>query len=125
MIITAPPENTTVCKDSDVTISCGYQSVRILPTAWLINGTVFTQQTLRDSPLYQLNNPFIPRSYSLTVFSISGNTTFQCIVQSAPSRTSMLGTVTVIGMYVRIMYICTYILYIGNCMCVHTLSLNN
>ena len=97
--ITAPPEDTTVCKDSDVTINCRYQSAMTFPTAWLINGTVFTQQDLRDSPLYRLNNPFIPRSYSLTVFSINGTTTFQCIVQSNPSLISVLGTVTVIGMY--------------------------
>ena len=97
--IIAPPEDTTVCKDSDVTINCRYQSAMTFPTKWLINGTLFTQQNLRDSPLYQLNNPFIPRSYSLTVFSITATTTFQCIVQSNPSSTSTLGTVTVIGMY--------------------------
>ena len=108
--IIAPPENTTVCKDSDVTINCGYRSARILPIAWLINGTVFTQRNLRDSPLYQMNNPFSPSTYSLTVFSIDGTTTFQCIVQSDPSITSTLGTVTVIGTYAHIiMYVCTCI----------------
>ena len=104
--IIAPPENTTVCKDSDVTINCGYQSARTLPIAWLINGMVFTQQDLRDSPLYRLNNPLSFRNYSLTVFSINGTTTFQCIVPSDPSITSTLGTVTVIGMYA---YTCTFI----------------
>ena len=84
-IIIAPPENTTVCKDSDVTINCRYQAVRAFPTAWLINGTLFTQRNLRDSPLYQMNNPFSPSTYSLTVFSITATTTFQCIVQSNPS----------------------------------------
>ena len=105
--ITAPPENTTVCKNSDVTISCEYQSVRAFPTAWLINGTLFTQENLQDSPLYQMNNPFDPRIYSLTVFSINVTTNFQCIVQT---RTSTLGTVTVIGTYAHIiMYVCTCI----------------
>ena len=98
--ITAPPENITVCKNSDVIINCRYQSAMTFPTKWLINGTVFTQQNLRDSPLYRLNNPFIPRSYSLTVFSITGNTTFQCLVQSTPTTISTLGRVTVIGTYV-------------------------
>ena len=108
--ITAPPENITVCKDSDVTINCRYQSPLTLPTLWFINGTLFTQQNLRDSSLYQLNNPFVPRSYSLTVFSITGTATFQCIVQSNPSIASTLGTVTVIGTYACAYYVCMYIL---------------
>ena len=103
MNIIAPPQNTTVCKDSDVTINCNYQSARTLPTVWLINKTLFPQENLQDSPLYQLNNPFSPINYSLTVFSINGTTTFQCIVHT---RTSTLGTVTVIGMYA---YTCTLI----------------
>ena len=105
--IIAQPEDTTVCKDSNVTINCRYQSARTLPTVWLINETVFTQQNLRDNPLYRLNDLFSPLSYSLTVFSITATTTFQCIVQSDPSITSTLGTVTVIGTYAHIMYVCT------------------
>ena len=75
-----PPENTTVNRGSSVTISCGYQWSRALPVTWIINGTLFTQQQVVDSPLYELNNPTTPRTYSLKVFSINGNTTFQCVV---------------------------------------------
>ena len=40
---------------------------------------------------------------SLTVFSINGTTTFQCVVLSTPNTTSTRGTVTVInGMILRI-----------------------
>ena len=104
VIITIPPENRTVHRGSDVTISCGYQWSTALPVTWIINGISFTQQEIVNSPLYQLNNPTIPIINSLTIFSINGTTTFQCIVLSDPVTTSTRGTVTVIGMY-----ICTYV----------------
>ena len=92
--IATPPENTTVCRGSDVTISCGHVTATALPVTWIINGTLFTQEEILNSPLYRLNNPN-PMSVSLTVFSINGNTTFQCIVLSTPNTTSTCGTVTV------------------------------
>ena len=99
MTITKPPENTTVCRGSDVTISCGYQWATALPVTWIINGTSFTQQEVVDSPLYQLNNPNSPITHSLTVFSSNHTTTFQCVVRSTPST---LGIVTVTaGMYLH------------------------
>ena len=101
VIITRPPENTTVCGGSDVNISCGYQWATALPVTWIINGTSFTQQEIMNSLLYQLNNPNTPTTLSLTVFSINGSTTFQCTVLSTLNITSTLGTVTVTsGMYV-------------------------
>ena len=101
--ITRPPENATInfCRGSDVTISCGYGSASALPVTWIINGSSFTQQEVVDSLLYQLNNPASPRSVSLTVFSINGTTTFQCIVHSTPHTISTRGTITVIGTYVH------------------------
>ena len=95
MEITAPPENPTVCRGSNVTISCGYGSATALPVTWIINGTSLTQQEIVDSPLYQLNNPASPRALSLIAFSINHTTTFQCIVHSTLNTTSTLGTVTV------------------------------
>ena len=101
VVINKPPENTTVCRGSDVTISCGYLKASALPVTWIINGTSFTQQEVVDSPLYQLNNPNNPKAVSLTAFSINHTTTFQCIVLSTANTTSTLGTVTVTtGMYV-------------------------
>ena len=100
--ILVPPENSTVSIGSNVTISCGYQWAMALPVTWIINGTSFTQQEVVDSPLYQLNNPASPRTFSLTVISINSTTTFQCIVHSTPNTTSTLITVTVTdGMYVH------------------------
>ena len=102
--ITIPPENTTVCRGSDVTISCVYGSVTALPVTWIINGTLFTQEEIVNSPLYQLNNPTTPPAYSLTVFSINSTTTFQCIVLSTPNTISTRGTVIVTnGTYVNIL----------------------
>ena len=93
--IITPPQNTTVCRGSDVTISCGYQWATALPVTWIINGTSFTQDQIVNSPLYQLNNPLNPKFTSLTVFSINGTTTFQCIVLYQLA-TSTRGTVTLI-----------------------------
>ena len=104
--ITSPPENTTVHIGDSVTISCGYAWSTALPVTWIINGTLFTLQEVVDSPLYQLNNPLSLMTHSLTVFSINGTTTFQCVVHSTASATiSTLGTVTV----TTGVYICTYI----------------
>ena len=103
--IAAPPENITVCRGSDVNISCGYGSSTALPVKWIINGTSFDQQEVANSPLYQLNNPIRPMTFSLTVFSINGTTTFLCVVLSTPTTTmnSTCGTVTVTnGTYVHI-----------------------
>ena len=97
VIFTILPENRTVHRGSDVTISCGYISATTLPVTWIINGISFTQEEIVNSPLYQLNNPTIPPANSLRVFSINDTTTFQCVVLSTPSTR---GTVTIIGMYV-------------------------
>ena len=117
---TAQPEDARVCKGSDVTINCGYLSSIARRTTWFINGTVFTQEELQDSPSYQLNNVFTPRIHSLTVFSIDFTTTFKCVVASSPTIASTVGTVTVIGTYANTyyvcMYVCTYVLTVGNCM---------
>ena len=98
--ITTPPKDIIVNRGSDVTINCGYTSATALPVTWIINGTSFDPQEIVNSPLYQLNNPNTPLAVSLTVFSINGTTTFQCVVQSTPNTTSTRGTVIVIGMNV-------------------------
>ena len=107
--ITTPPENTTICRGSDVTISCGYVSVTALPVTWIINGTSFTQEEIIFGPLYQQNNNTTPIANSLTVFSINGTTTFQCVVLSTPNTTSTRGTVTMIGMYCTYVHACMYV----------------
>ena len=115
--IARPPENTTVCRYSNVTISCGYLWSSVLPVTWIINGTSFTQQEVADSPLYRLNNPTTPRILSLTVFSITSTTTLQCIVHSITNVTSTSGKVTVTnGMYVCTVHICKIIaiLWVNN-----------
>ena len=99
MIISRPPENITVCRGSDVTISCGYQWASRLYVTWIINGTSFDQSAIENSPLYQLNNPASPMTISLTIYSINDTTTVQCIVYSTPSATSTLGIISLTGMY--------------------------
>ena len=101
-----------------MTMRCGYSCITALPVTWIINGTSFTQQEIVDSSLYQLNHLTTPDKLSLTVLSINGNTTFQCIVHSTPHTTNRTGTVIVAGMhkhvitYVRMyrcMHMCTYV----------------
>ena len=99
MTITQSPENTTVCRGSDVTISCGYQFASALAVTWIINDTSFDLSTIASNPSsYHLNFTHTAQSILLTVFSINGNTTFQCALHSDPITTSTTGTVTVIGM---------------------------
>ena len=94
--IIKPPGNTTVNIGDSATISCGFISATTLPVTWVINGILFDQSAIVNSPLYQLNNPLYIRSVSLTAFSVNVTTTFQCRFRSAIST---LGTVTVLGMY--------------------------
>ena len=106
--ITTPPEDTTVCRGSDVTISCGYDSNTPLNVVWRINGTAhLTQSQIMNISSYQLNNPTTPVNYSLTIFSINGTTIIRCSVASQSSNIipalSPIVTITVIGMY--IMYV--------------------
>ena len=109
VIISRPPENITVYRDSNVTISCGYQSASRLPVTWIINGTSFDQSAIENSPLYQLNNPVTLMRISLTIFSINDTTTVQCIVHSTPNTaTNTIGVVTITGMYIH-MHLCIYI----------------
>ena len=68
--IITPPENKTVCRGSNVNISCGYISSSALPTMWVIDGIPYEQSTLQSSPLYQLNNPTTPMNVSLTILMI-------------------------------------------------------
>ena len=108
VILTTPPENTTVCRGSDVTISCGHVTATLLRVTWIINGTLFDQDEILNSPLYQQSRQSTPTENSLIVFSINGTTTFQCIVQSTTNTISTIGTVTVTGSYVCV-YVCMYV----------------
>ena len=98
--IAQSPENTTVCRGSEVTISCGYQFVSLLVVTWIINGTSFDQLAIARNSSYHLAYIGTTQSYTylLTVVSINGNTTFQCAIHSDPIATTTTGTVTVIGM---------------------------
>ena len=83
MTITTPPEDTTVCRGSDVTISCGYDSDTPLDPLWLINVTThLLHSDIMKMSSYQVNNPTIPVNYSLTIFSINATTTIRCIITS-------------------------------------------
>ena len=101
--ITTPPEDTTVCRGNDVTISCGYDSDTPVDVVWRINGTTqLLQSDIMNMSSYQVNNPTTPVNYSLTIFSINGTTTIRCSIFSQfLNITPALGpevTVTVIGM---------------------------
>ena len=80
--ITTPPEDATVCRGSDVTISCGYDSDVPLDPVWRINATHLLQSNIMNMSSYQLNNPTTPVNYSLTVFFINATTMIRCTVAS-------------------------------------------
>ena len=111
--ITTPPENTTVCRSSDVTISCGYDSDTPLDPVWRINRTIFLQPSqIRIISSYQENNPTTPVNYSLTIFSINGTTEIRCSIAS-----QSLNVTTAISPDVIITVIGMYIMYIGYIIC--------
>ena len=122
--ITAPPENITVCRGSDVTISCGYDSDTPLDPVWQINRTIFLQPSqIMNMSSYQENNPTTTVNYSLTIFSINATTEIRCVITSrslnVTAALSPMGTVTVIGMC--IMYVdCT----ICEITCCYSLSIS-
>ena len=98
MTITTPPEDATVCRGSDVTISCGYDSDTPLDVVWRINATHFTKSQIMNISSYQLNNPTTPVNYSLTIFSINGTTTIRCaIALEVTVAISPTVTITVAG----------------------------
>ena len=109
--IIAPPQNVTVCKNSDVTIRCGYQSNTSLPTVWVIDGVQGSEEDISSNiyPSWKFNNRSNPLGYSMTQHSIKWITTFQCGIKLTPNITiySTRGTVTVVGTYAIIC--CTYL----------------
>ena len=92
--LTRPPEDTTVCRGSDVIISCGHNSTDIFFTIWGFN----------ESGLHSIvnNQKYRAINQTLIIFSINYTTTVQCAVQILPSAVilqSTSATVTVVGMY--------------------------
>ena len=93
--------NKTSCKGRGVIINCGYGNL-VSPVTWIINGTSLNQSDIMNNPSYKQRNLERPSMYSLEVFSITGTTTFQCIIHSDTAVTSTEGIITVIGMWVTI-----------------------
>ena len=94
VVITRPPEDTTVCRGSDVIISCGHNSTNAFDTIWSFNGSALS--VIMNSPIYRAINQ------TLTIFSINYTTTVYCAVNIRVSPpiilTSGTATVTVVGM---------------------------
>ena len=112
VVITRPPEDTTVCRGSDVIINCGHNSTDRFDTVWSFNGSSFS--LIVNGQVYRAINQ------TLIIFSINYTTTVQCAVHIRVSPpillTSGTATVMVVGMYKYIMYVfmhnewnaCTY-----------------
>ena len=95
-----PPENTTVCRNNNVTVSCGYDFPVAVSIDWIINGNI-----IRSSQLYTgtyMPNTSVPNATSLTVISINDTTTIQCSILLDPAVASWVGTIAVIGKYLSI-----------------------
>ena len=103
VVITRPPEDTTVCRGSDVIISCGHNSTDTFDTVWGFNGSIFS--LIVNGQVYRAINQ------TLIIFSINYTTTVQCsvhITELSIVLTSGTATVTVVGMYKCIL--CMYVL---------------
>ena len=100
VVITRPPEDTTTCRGSKVTITCGHNSTTSFDTVWGFNGS--TPISIVNSQMYRAINQ------TLTIFSINYNTTVRCAVHILVSPpivlSSGIATVTVVGMCKYIMY---------------------
>ena len=93
VVFTRPPEDTTVCRGSDVIISCGPNSTDTFDTVWSFNRSSFV--SVVNNSMYQSSNQ------TLTIFSINYTTTVQCAVhirELSIVLTSGIATVTVVGM---------------------------
>lgn len=106
MKITRSPKNDIVCEGSDVEINCGYRSNTILPVTWIINGTSYSEDEIMNSSSYKLNSLTTPLTYSLTVFSIKGTTTFQCMVNSVSNTPTVSATGKVFITGTVAIYVC-------------------
>ena len=95
-----PPENATVCRDSNVTVSCGYDFSVPVSIDWIINGNAIRSSQL-DNGTY-MPNTSVPNATSLTILSINDTTTIQCSILLDPAVTSWVGTIAVIGKYMLV-----------------------
>ena len=83
MKIITPPESTTACRGSNITISCGNEYANAsLPVTCMINGESFTQKDIMNNSMYHINDP---KAMSITLSHINDTTTFQCIVHTTPT----------------------------------------
>ena len=98
--ITRPPGDTTVCRGSNVTISCGHNSTDRFDTVWGFNGSALSK--IVNNRIYRAINQ------TLIIFSINHTTNVQCAVHIRISPrivlTSGTATVMVVGMYKYIIY---------------------
>ena len=96
--------------DEEVNITCGYTFTVSFFPVWLINGRTFSVVDIRNSDLY--NSPVVAKRMDtvLTVTSITGSmngTTFQCEFTVQPTLLSSIGTLTVYGKILKVIYVVT------------------
>ena len=102
LVITNPPQNTTVCARDDVNITCGYSFSVQLAAVWIIGGVSFSSMDFVQSS--QFHSPGVNdiSDTVLSVYSASENinkTTFQCEFTLLPPVFSPVGILTVMGKF--------------------------
>ena len=100
LVITNPPQNTTVCAGDDVNITCGYSFNIQLRAVWIIGGVSFSTMDFIQSS--QFHSPTVNdvSDTVLTVYSVTeqmNETTFQCEFTLVPPVFSTVGILTVMG----------------------------
>ena len=100
LVITNPPQNTTVCAGDNVNVTCGYSFNVQLGAVWIIGGVSFSTMDFAQSS--QFHSPTVNNASDtvLTVYSASeqiNETTFQCEFTLVPPVFSPVGILTVMG----------------------------
>ena len=98
-MITKHPQNQTVCKGDNVTITCGYFGLPITPN-WIIGDRTFGNTAIMDddtlyAPSVNSTNDTVLIVISVTA-SLNGTKT-QCEFQTRSAVYSSVGKLTVMG----------------------------
>ena len=111
LVITNPPQNTTVCVRDEVNITCGYSHISqlgIIPI-WIIgrdslSPIKITQSSEFHSPKVDNDSDTVLTVYSVT--ELMNETTFQCEFTLLPPVFSPIAILTVMGKLLYILCVC-------------------
>jgi len=99
IIITKHPQNQTVCEGGNVTVTCGFYGINLIPN-WIIGNTTFGASNINNNDMLFTPNTNNTNDTVLILFSITASlngTEFQCEFQLNPPVYSFIGKLTIMG----------------------------